>query len=272
MPPKLGIVAGRGDLPVRIIEACQASGRPFFVLALQTITPAETVEGTPHAWVRLGAAGTSIKMLKREKVEELVLAGAVERPSLSGLRPDLWTAKFLARAGVKSLGDDGLLSAIVDQLERKEGFRVVGAESVLPGVLASEGVYGSVQPDDQGHADIARALQVARALCELDVGQAAVVQQGIVLAVEAAEGTDAMVSRCGALRRDGPGGVLVKVGHPKQEMRADLPTIGRNTVDAAARAGLRGIVIEAGSSLVIDRDRVVEAADAAGMFLVGVAP
>lgn len=270
MQPKLGIIAGGGDLPVRIIDACRTSGRPYFVLAIEGHTPPETVEGAPHAWVRLGAGGKALKILKKEEVRELVLAGPVRRPSLSELKPDLWTAKFLAKVSGKALGDDGLLGAVVRQLEQKEGFVVVGAESLLPGDLADDGVLGSITPDAEALRDISRGLEVARGLCALDVGQAAVVQQGMVLAVEALEGTDAMVARAGALQREGPGGVLVKVGGAKRESRADLPAVGDSTVHAVAAAGLRGIAVEAGGALVIDRERMVAAADAAGLFVVGV--
>ncbi len=271
MLPKLGIIAGGGDLPVRIIEACRGSGRPHFVIAFEGQTPPSTVEGVEHGWVRLGAAGRAIKLLKNAGVEELVLAGPVRRPSLSELKPDLWTAKFIARAGVKSLGDDGLLGAIVRELETREGFRVVGAEAVLPGVLAPAGMVGRLEPPDQtARDDIDRGLRVARTLCGLDVGQAVVVQQGIVLAVEAIEGTDAMLERAAALRRPGEGGVLVKVSSGKSERRADVATVGAATIAAAAAAGLRGIAVETGGALIIDRQAVAVAADAAGLFLIGV--
>jgi UDP-2,3-diacylglucosamine hydrolase len=269
MQPKLGIIAGGGDLPVRIIDVCRATARPFFVLALKGQTPVETVTGTPHAWVRMGAAGKAIGILRQANVEELVLAGPVRRPSISELKPDLWTAKFVARVGVKSLGDDGILGALVHELEHKEGFRVVGAETLLPEALAAEGVFGRLQPDEQALSDIKRGIAVASALCALDVGQACVVQQGLVLAAEAIEGTDAMLARAGELRRDAPGGVLVKVGMPKSEGRADLPTIGVASVHAAAAAGLRGIAVEAGCALIIDREQTTQAADAAGLFVVG---
>jgi UDP-2,3-diacylglucosamine hydrolase len=270
MQPKLGIIAGGGDLPVRIINVCRATARPFFVLALKGQTPVETVAGTPHAWVRMGAAGKALGILRQANVEELVLAGPVRRPSIGELKPDLWTAKFVARVGVKSLGDDGILGALVHELEHKEGFRVVGAETLLPEALAAEGVFGRLQPDEQALSDIKRGIAVASALCALDAGQACVVQQGLVLAAEAIEGTDAMLARAGELRRDAPGGVLVKVGMPKSEGRADLPTIGVASVHAAAAAGLRGIAVEAGCALIIDREQTIQAADAAGLFVIGV--
>jgi DUF1009 family protein len=228
------------------------------------------VADTPHAWVRLGAAGDGFRLLHENGVDELVMAGGIRRPSLASLRPDWRAAKFFAKVGYRALGDDGLLSAIVKEFE-SEGFRVIGADALLPSALAPAGPFGSVLPDAQAEADIAHGLKVARALGALDIGQAVIVQQGMVLGVEAIEGTDALVARCASLRRDGPGGVLVKIKKPGQEARADLPTIGPRTVSAAARAGLRGIAVEAGATLVLDLRGVAAAADRAGLFVVGLA-
>jgi DUF1009 family protein len=162
------------------------------------------------------------------------------------------------------------LSAVVKELEQ-EGFRVLGADQLLDRALAPQGPLGRLRPDSQSQADIERGLRVARTLGALDVGQAAVVQQGLVLGVEAIEGTDELLRRCAALRREGPGGVLVKVGKPGQERRADRPTIGLRTVLLAAETGLRGIAVEADATIVLDRDEVIRAADRVGLFLVGIA-
>ncbi len=270
MPGKLGILAGRGELPARLVEASRLGGREIFVLAFEGQTDPETVADVAHAWTRLGAAASAVETLKGAGVSDVVMAGALTRPSLAELRPDLRTAKWLARKGAKGLGDDGLLRAIVGTLE-DEGFRVVGADEILTQLLAKEKTYGRLVPDLSARADIQRGISVARALGSADVGQGVVVQQGIVLAVEAAEGTDALLQRAGDLRRDGPGGVLVKISKPGQEQRVDLPTIGTRTIEAAAKAGLGGIAVEAGGSLVIDGDAVGAAADAAGLFVVGVA-
>jgi DUF1009 family protein len=267
MAGKLGILAGGGELPAQLIEACRRNGREVFVLAFEGHTPA-TVAGVAHAWIRLGAAGSAFETLKQAGVAELVMAGGVTRPSLAELRPDLRTARWLATTGARALGDDGLLSAVVRSLEA-EGFGVVGVDEILKHLLAEAKVYGRLAPDAQAEADIQRGIAVAGALGAADVGQGVVVQQGIVLAVEAAEGTDALLRRAGELRRDGPGGVLVKIKKPGQEHRADLPTIGKRTVEAAAAAGLRGIAVEAGGTLVVDGDTLGAAADAAGLFVVG---
>ncbi|MGE5200616.1 MAG: LpxI family protein [Acidobacteriota bacterium] len=269
MAAKLGILAGSGELPLRVIDACRAAGRPVFVLGLSGAADPERFREVPHATIRLGAAAEGLRILRENGVEELVMAGPVRRPSLASLMPDWRAAKFFARIGLRALGDDGLLSAIIKELEI-EGFRVVGVDSVLGGLIAPRGSIGRIEPDQQAKLDIARGLEVVRALGTLDVGQAAVVQQGIVLGVEAVDGTDALIARAGELRREGPGGVLVKLAKPGQERRADLPTIGIRTVEACARAGLRGIAVEAGASLIVDRAAVAAAADAAGLFVIGV--
>lgn len=269
MAGRLGIVAGSGSLPRRLVESCKAAGREVFVLALEGEADPTVVEGVPHAWSRLGAAGSALDTLRANGATELVLAGGVRRPSLSSLRPDWRAAKFFARVGYRALGDDGLLSAIVKELER-EGFRVIGADQLLEAAGLEEGPLGRFSPDPEAAADIARGIEIARALGTLDIGQAVVVQQGLVLGVEAIEGTDALLQRCAGLRRAGPGGVLVKMEKPGQERRVDRPTIGRQTVALAAEAGLRGIAVEAGATIVLDRDEVVRVADAAGLFVVGV--
>ena len=270
-PPKLAVLAGNGPLPGQIVAACGGSGRDVFVVAHEGITDADGIATAPHEWVKLGAIERTIRMLHDNHAEEVVLAGPVRRPSLTSLRLDRRALKALAGWRFKALGDDKLLSLIIAELEG-EGFRVVGIDSILPDILAPAGTLGSVEPDDEARANIAVGCRAARAVGALDIGQAVVVQQGMVLGVEAIEGTDALLARCGGLRREGPGGVLVKLKKPGQEARADLPTIGTVTVEGALAAGLKGIAIEAGGALVIDRPAVAAAADAAGLFVIGIDP
>jgi UDP-2,3-diacylglucosamine hydrolase len=270
-PGPLGIIAGSGGLPRRLIDSCRAAGRAVFVLALEGEADPVPVAAVPHAWCRLGGAAAGLDLLRARGVGDLVLAGGVRRPSLAALRPDWRAAKFLARVGYRALGDDGLLSAVVKELER-EGFRVIGPDRLLAEAELPEGPLGRVRPDPEAAADVARGMRLARAIGALDIGQAVVVQQGLVLGVEAIEGTDGLLRRAAALRRDGPGGVLVKAEKPGQESRADRPAIGPQTVSLAAEAGLAGIAAQAGATLVIDRDEVRRLADAAGLFVVGVSP
>lgn len=269
--PKLAILAGGGTLPARIAAAALGQGRAVFLVAFDGHTDPATVAGLPHLWSRFGAAGSILRRLHDEGVGEVVFAGPVKRPSFTELLPDWRTTRFLARVGTRALGDDGLLRAVVREVE-EDGFRVVGLHDLLKDLLTAPGPVGTLRPDEAALNDIAHAAKVARALGDLDVGQGAVVQQGIVLAVEAVEGTDAMLGRCAGLARPGPGGVLVKVSKPRQDRRIDLPTMGVTTVERAAAAGLRGIAVEAGGSLLIDRAAVAETADRLGLFVVGIEP
>lgn len=266
----VGIIAGGGALPRRLVESCRALGRDVFVLALEGEAEPDTIAGVPHAWCRIGAASKGLKLLRDNGVCELVIAGAVRRPSLGSIRPDWRAAKFFAKVGYRLLGDDGLLSAIAKELEI-EGFRLIGAHELLDEAASvPEGPLGGLAPSADAETDIARGVEIACVIGALDVGQAVVVQQGLVLGVEAIEGTDALLRRCAGLRRDGVGGVLVKVEKPGQERRIDRPTIGPQTIRLAAEAGLAGIAVEAGSTLLLDRDEVIRAADAAGMFVIGI--
>jgi DUF1009 family protein len=268
---KLGILAGAGELPRRIIAACRAADRDFFVLAFKGEADPAILADVPHATVRLGAAGEGFRLLHEAGVAEIVFAGGLKRPTVMSLRPDWRAAKFFARIGYRALGDNGLLSAVIAEIEG-EGFKVVGADTILTRDVAPRGMLGRVAPDAQAEADIAHGLIIARTLGALDIGQAVVVQQGLVLGVEAIEGTDALLARCRELGREGPGGVLVKIAKPQQERRADLPTIGVRTVEAALAAGLRGIAVEAGSTIVLDPPGIIAVADAADFFVIGVEP
>ncbi|MGH6719183.1 MAG: LpxI family protein [Alphaproteobacteria bacterium] len=274
MTDRLGVVAGAGPLPGRIVAAAAARGRPVFVLGLEGIADAAAVAGVPQAWVHLGAIGQALRLLAEARVGEVVLAGPVPMPALDRIGLDARGLKMLASLGagghvVGGRGADRLLARIVIELEA-EGFRVVGLESVLDDVLAPTGPLGRLGPDAAARDDIALGVRTARALGRLDVGQAVVVRRGVVLGVEAAEGTDALLERCARLPRDA-GGVLVKVAKPGQERRVDLPAVGPATVEAARAAGLAGIAVEAGATLVLDRRRLAALADEAGLFVVGIA-
>ena len=246
-------------------------------MALEGFADPAVIGAYPHSTVRIGAAGRILALLRNARCQELVVVGPVKRPSMLDLRPDAEGVRLLARIGRAAFGgDDGLLAAVLRVLG-EEGFRVLGAHEVLTEALAPQGLLTEALapaglltpngPDATAQADIARGLAVIRALGAADVGQACVVQQGIVLAVEAIEGTDAMLARAAALARPGPGGVLVKFAKPGQDRRADLPAIGPDTVRAASRAGLRGIAFEAGGTLLADAPAMAAAAREAGLFL-----
>lgn len=269
MAEKLGLLAGQGDLPKRIIEQCIKEDRPFHIIAFKGQTEDKLVKGHPHTWVRMGAAGKTISILRAQGATTLLMAGRINRPSMLAIRPDAWALKVFAKIGKAVFGDDGILKALINALE-KEGFKVIGAEDILDDMLATKGIYGKIIPDELALSDFQKAMTIAHIIGEHDIGQAVVVQDGLVLAVEAIEGTDRLLERCIDLKREGPGGVLVKAKKPNQEKRADLPTIGVKTIQNAALAGLKGIVLEADGALIIDRTAVVEEADKLGLFIMAV--
>ncbi|MBU6475283.1 MAG: UDP-2,3-diacylglucosamine diphosphatase LpxI [Alphaproteobacteria bacterium] len=265
---RLGIIAGGGSLPQKLMDACKRAQRDFFVLALQGQAEKKTFSGVPHRFVRLGATNEAISILKAENVDAVVLAGSVRRPGLLEMKPDWRTLQVFAQLGMAALGDDALLRAVAGELE-KEGFRLVGAHEIEPSLLTPEGVLTVKRPSPENETDMQYGIRAVKTLGALDIGQAAVVQQGIVLGLEAVEGTDSLLNRCRELNRKGRGGVLVKGCKPQQDRRLDLPAVGLRTVRLAYEAGLEGIAIEAGASLVLDRDAVTAAADNLGLFLTG---
>lgn len=274
---KLGLIAGGGSLPVEIAEHCQRSGRPLFVIRLKGFAGAG-LEPFAGAEVGLAELGKCFKALKRAGCKAVCLAGQVNRPDFSTLMPDLrGLAALPAAIAAARRGDDALLRMLVAEFE-KEGFSVEGAHEVMNDLGLGAGPLGRHAPGPEHQTDIAHAMQVARAIGRLDAGQAAVVCRGLVLALEAAEGTDALLARVADLppalrgRPGAPLGVLAKARKPTQETRVDLPTIGPATVQAVARAGLAGIVGETGHLLVLDRDAVIALADELGLFIVGVEP
>ncbi|MBT3558913.1 MAG: lipid-A-disaccharide synthase [Rhodospirillales bacterium] len=269
MLPKLGILAGKGQLPIMIIDACEASGRPYFVIAFEGQTPQQTVADAPHEWVRMGAGAKILKHLNDNGVKDLVLAGAIRRPTMFQLRPDWWGIKFLLKARSYGAGDDGLLQSIIRMLESQEGFRVVSPNDLVADLLAKPGFVSSGQIDLSSYTDdIHAAVSAALLLGQQDKGQAAIARSGHVVALEDERGTDALLRDHAELdmlsRRSG---ILAKMAKPQQETRVDLPTIGPETITMAAAAGLAGIVIEADRSLIIDRRLVQQKADEAGIFV-----
>ncbi|MBS0331427.1 MAG: UDP-2,3-diacylglucosamine diphosphatase LpxI [Proteobacteria bacterium] len=274
---KLGLIAGGGSLPVEIAEHCQRSGRSLFVIRLKGFA-GSGLEPYAGAEVGLAELGKCLKALRRAKCEAVCLAGQVARPDFATLMPDLRGLRAMpAAVAAARRGDDALLRMLVHEFE-KEGFTVEGATEVMDDLGLAAGLLGAAAPGPEHAADIAQALDVARAIGRLDAGQAAVVCRGLVLALEAAEGTDALLARVADLpealrgRPGTPEGVLAKAPKPIQETRVDLPTIGPATVEAVARAGLAGIVGEAGKLLVLERERVIRLADELGVFVLGVEP
>lgn len=271
MQGKLGIIAAGGAIPSMVIEECRKQNRPFAVIALEGITDDALLVNIPDKYkkLRLGDCAKGIDFFRKEEVKEVMFIGSLRRPSFKEIHLDFWALKILAKCGASIFGDDSLLSVIVKALEH-EGFKVVGVHQVLPEILSKEGVYGKYKPDNDALVDIKRGFEVAKGIGGLDIGQSVIVQQGMVIGVEAIEGTDALIKRCKDLQRKGKKGVLVKVKKPAQEERIDLPTVGIETVKNAFASGLRGIAIEAGATLVVDTPNVIKELDKNKMFMIGI--
>mgnify|MGYP003950220545 CR=1 FL=1 len=265
---KLGIIAGGGNLPRDIVDYCTKIGRPVFVLGLKTFANPNSFEDVDFAEAGLAQASKALELLRNAGVTEIVLAGKVERPSLKSLKPDLKAAGILAKLGKGFLGDNSLMGAVKTAFE-EEGFKVVGVDEVFDEVLAAIGTWGQVKPSLENLNDIKSGLQLAKGIGALDIGQSVVVQDGLCIAVEAIEGTDAMIERSRALVEDEARPILIKVKKPQQDRRLDLPTVGPETVRAVAEAGFAGIAVEAGHTLVVSKNEMIELADEAGLFLFG---
>jgi DUF1009 family protein len=272
--PVVAIVCGGGGFPLAVARAAQASGRRVVMLALRGVAD-PGVEMFPHEWVKLGEVGRFFRILAEREAKELCLVGAFTRPELSELSLDFGAIKRLPDiARMLRGGDDHGLRALAAFFEG-EGYALRGVHEIAPDLLTPAGVLGRRKPSAAALDDARWGLACCAALSPFDVGQAAVVVNGRIVAVEAAEGTDAMLERVarlraqGRLRLKGAAGVLVKAPKRGQDLRLDLPAAGVDTIQRAAAAGLEGVALAAGQTLTLDRDIMIARADAAGLFLMG---
>ncbi len=275
---RLAIIAGRGLLPLHLALAARAEGEDPFIVALKDEAD-HRFDGFETIFVGVGNLAAIEKYFRELKIGRVVMSGGVaRRPEWRDIRPTLKTVLRMPSVvrTLMSHGDDTVLQMVIKLIEAM-GCTVIGAHEIAPGLLARLGPLGQVSPVGDDLRDIARGTEAAMALGQLDIGQGAVSVGGRVVAMEGVEGTDAMLQRVTELRGSGRisarrRGVLVKLCKPQQDMRADLPTIGPSTVENAARAGLAGIAIEAGRALVLEEQKMITAADAAGIFVCGIEP
>lgn len=274
---KLGVMAGGGELPVVLAEHLAASGRPYFIARVEGMAD-PALDKHPGETFGLGLMGARIAAVRAAGCDAITIIGQVSRPDLSTLKLDEAAyAMMPAIMAAMSQGDDALLRAVLKEHE-KAGFRVVGVDEAMSELLAPAGVWGEVQPTAKQLNDVKKAARVAAAVGSFDIGQGVTVCDGLVLTVEAQEGTDAMLKRAAELPLTIRGsetarrGVLVKRPKPIQERRIDLPTIGVRTIEGAARAGLAGVAVEANGALAVRRAEIIAAADRAGLFVYGFTP
>ncbi|WP_025898996.1 LpxI family protein [Sneathiella glossodoripedis] len=265
---KIGLIAGRGNLPVELVARFDQTGQPFRLLLVEGEASPNDFSAYDHDVVPITKIGQFLRLLKKHECTHVMMAGPVNRPNFKNIFPDKDGFRLLRKIGTSfSKGDDGLLRAITEFVE-KEGFKIVGAHEFDTALTSQLGTLGKVEPTEEQREDIVHGIRVAKALGQYDIGQAVVVRSGYVLAVEAAEGTSRMIERCGDFKWDNqPAGVLVKMAKTDQELRVDMPAIGALTVQSVAQAGLCGIAIEAEKTLLINRDEIISEADRLGIFV-----
>lgn len=271
----VGLIAAGGVMPFAVADSLIARGINPVLFALKGACDPVRVERFRHHWISVGQVGRAMKLFRSENCRDLVFIGTLVRPALSEIRLDWGTLRVLGRVWAAFRGgDDHLLSGIGRILEQ-DGFRMVGIKDVAPDLLVPEGCLTRKSPDEIAAADIARGRDVLRALSPFDIGQAAVVIDGHVVGVEDIEGTDGLLARVTRLRSEGriranaARGVLVKAPKSGQDLRFDLPTVGPRTVEGAAKARLAGIAVVAGNTIVVEPQAMIEAADAADLFVTG---
>lgn len=271
----LAILAGGGDLPLLLAEKCKAHGTNVFIIAFEGQTSPEWVGEHEHVWLRYGTSGQIPCLLSERNINNLVMIGSMNRPSLSDLKPDLETLITIVKIGFHSMlskcGDDGLLKALKNVLNKK-GVHVHGIQKFMPELLTPLGAIGKISPSRLNAKDIKAGVIAAQIIGRADIGQSVIVNEGRILGLEAAEGTDSLIKRCAEYRKKAKGGVLVKLCKPNQDRDLDLPTIGVQTVHNVVAAGYDGIAVHAGHSLIVNIDDVRRLADEKKIFITGINP
>ncbi len=264
---KIGIIAGGGQFPLLFAKAVHKQGLKVYAAAHQGETD-ETLAGHVDGfqWVRLGQLGKIINFFKDEGVRKSVFIGSINKTNIyRDVRPDLKGLGLWNKIDIRQ--DDAILRAVADRLQ-KDGIEVVASTGYVPELLFPKGVLTKKKPSKDQKKDIAFGWEVARSMGRLDIGQCVVVRNGTVLAVEAIEGTDAAIRRGGSLGKEKA--VIVKLRKPNQDLRFDLPAVGKQTITSMLEVKASVLAVETGFALFFDRDAVIEAANAAGIVVVGV--
>jgi DUF1009 family protein len=274
----VGLVAGGGVLPFAVADSLAARGIVPVVFALKGVCDPESAARFRHHWISIGQFGKLCRLLRDEGCRQLAFIGTLVRPALSEIRMDLGALRVLPRVLPAFRGGDDHLLSGVGRLFEREGFAMVGIRDLAPDLLMPQGILTHAAPDADAQSDIARGRDLLAALSPFDIGQAAVVIDGHVVAVEDIEGTDALLARVTRLRSEGRiraragRGVLVKAPKETQDLRFDLPTTGLRTVEGVAKAGLAGMATVAGHTIAADLQDMIAAADRTGIFIVGSPP
>ena len=271
----VGLIAAGGVMPFAVADSLIARGIHPVLFALKGACDPHAVARFRHHWISVGQIGRAMKLFRAENCHDLVFIGTLVRPALSEIRLDWVTLRIIGRVWAAFRGGDDHLLSGIGRIFEQDGFRMVGIKDVAPDLLMPEGCLTRKTPDEDAASDIAKGREVLRALSPFDIGQAAVVIDGHVVGVEDIEGTDGLLARVARLRKEGrirakaKRGVLVKAPKSGQDLRFDLPTIGPRTIEGADAAELAGIAIVAGNTIVVEPQAMIEAADAAGLFVTG---
>lgn len=271
----LALICGGGSLPLAVADFVSSRGRKVVLFAIRGAAEGTWVERFPHHWIYIGQIGKFLRLARAAGCQDMVFIGAMVRPSIWQVHPDPKGLTFLFKVLAAMRGGDNHLLSSMGKIFEQEGFRLLGAHDVAPEILMPEGTLGSAQASERDRADIALGLAFLRATGPFDVGQAVVVAGRHVLAVEAAEGTDQLLARVAEMRANGRvrtaigTGVLVKAPKQGQDLRYDMPSIGPLTIEGVVRAGLAGIAVAAGSTIVAEPVELIAAADRAKIFVVG---
>jgi DUF1009 family protein len=271
----VGVIAGGGAMPFAVAESLKARGLDPVLFGLKGVCDPAAAERFRHHWITVGQYGRAKKLFRQENCKNLVFIGTLVRPSLSEIRLDWATLRIMGRVWSAFRGGDDHLLSGVGRIFEQDGFRLLGLKEVAPDLLMPEGCVTRRMPDRGAMSDVARGREVLRALGPFDIGQAAVVIDNHVVGVEGIEGTDSLLKRVadlrasGRIRAAGGRGVLVKAPKSGQDLRFDLPTVGSRTVEGIAAAGLAGLAVIAGNTVVADPQAMIETADTASLFVVG---
>lgn len=267
---KLGIIAAKGDLSKTLINFAKLK-YDIFIVAIKNEADPSLVEQFNHIWISLGEIGKAVDAFNDNKIKDIVFVGSLKKPDIFNLKLDSLGKKLLAKiVKDKFFGDNELLSSLTKFLEEL-GLKVLGAHQLIKDLVVSEQLFTKTKPNDSDLNDIELAKKVVNELGKLDIGQAVIVQNGVVLGVEAIEGTDKLIQRCGEIKFSNDlSGVLLKFSKPNQELRMDLPTIGIQTIKNVHNAGFKGIVIEAGRTIFLDKQECITYANSQNMFIISI--
>lgn len=267
---KLGILAGSGAPPKMLALECESRGIIPVIVGFEGITEPELVQNRAHLITHFGAVSAMMDFLKREGVTDLVLTGAMKRPAWTSIKPDPAGMKILLKIAIKWLGDDALLKVIRDEFETR-GFKLRPIQDFLPQLITPQGVLTTSQPQPDDWETIRLGFYTSQNLGKQDLGQSVIVQQNAVLAEEGEDGTDALIRKAAQLKVAGRGPILVKTCKPQQDKALDLPTVGIKTIQECIKAGFSGIVLQAGDSLLIDREQCIDLCNQNNIFFYGIA-